>query len=129
METNIKICYTILNFKNSKVGENVENSFSDVGFDITKNIKTIEVLKSRLLSEVAFLHENMVQINSDKERRTDILSEIIILTYILSNKLGIDYKKLDEKVINKLKLAILEEDSSSYTDISSLLKYIDRDKL
>lgn len=107
----------------------MEKFINNMGFDITKNIKTIEVIKSRILVEVASLYENMVEVNADQERRIDILSEIIILTYYLSDKLGIDYNKLDEKMINKLKIAVLQEDSNTYTDISALLKHLDRKKL
>lgn len=103
----------------------MEKSGTDVGLDITKNIKTIEILKSRLLSEIAFLHENMVKVNPEKEERVDVLSEIVILTYMLSSKLGIDYNALDEKIINKLKLAVLQ-DSGSFSDINKLLKHIDK---
>ena len=46
----------------------------DKGFDITKNIKTIEILKSRLLSEVAFLHESMLKSHADLEERLDVIS-------------------------------------------------------
>ena len=118
----------IIFIKKFKVGGSLEKSIPEVGFDITKNIKTIEILKSRLLSEIAFLHESMVKVNADKEERIDVLSEIIILTYILSNKLGIDYNTLDDKMISKLKVAILQEDPSSYADISKLLKHIDKNK-
>ena len=104
----------------------MDKSIPDVNFDITKNIKTIEFLKSRLLSEVAFLHETMIKVNSDREERTDVLTEIVILTYILSHKLGIDYNALDDKMINKLKLAILEEDAGNIADMSKLLKHFDR---
>ena len=77
---------------------NLENSF-----DIAQSIKAIEVLKSRLLSEVACLYENMTMAQIDTEKREDILSEIVILSYLLSDKLGVSHDDLDERIISKLK--------------------------
>ncbi len=97
----------------------------DKGFDITKNIKTIEILKSRLLSEVAFLHESMLKSHADLEERLDVISEIILLSYLLSEKLGISYKEIDGKIIEKLRVAMLQE-NNQFSNLSSLKDHINR---
>ncbi len=104
----------------------MEKPIKELGFDITKNIKTIEILKSRLLSEVAVLYEDMLSSHSDIDKRADLLSEILILTYILSNKLGITYEDIDKKIKNKLRLGVLEEKKTDNEELSSLLKHIDK---
>ena len=91
-------------------------TFFDDELDITKKIKMIEKLKSSLLSQVADLYSSMADDdNSKDESYLDILSDILILTYLLSNKLGTSNEALDIKVLNKLKMAMLGS-KDHYTD-------------
>lgn len=91
--------------------------------DITQSIKLVEKLKSELLTSVADLYSNMLSPNDDE--RVDIFADIIIFTYILANKLGINNNTIDAKIVNKLKLSILE-DNILYTELVGLLKHIDK---
>lgn len=70
--------------------------------DITQNIRAIEVLKSNLLAEVAFLFEIMAYAKAEPDQKEEILSEIIALSYMLGEKLGTDLAKLEELVNAKL---------------------------
>jgi len=70
--------------------------------DITKNIRTIEILKSNLLSEVAFLYEIMAHAKIADEEKEETISNIIALSYILAHKLSINHNTLEKKVNAKL---------------------------
>ncbi len=103
-------------------------SLGDKSIDITKNIKIIEWLKSELLSSVASLFENLVKgINSSREAIIDILANIILVTYVLGKRLGINYSNLDMRVKEKIRLGVLEDHKieSWFGDLSSLKKHMD----
>lgn len=100
----------------------------DTEIDITKNIKIIEMLKSRLLTRVSDLYNNMSEDYADAEARADILADLLMITYLLSDRLGVGNNTLDLRVINKLKLAVLEEDSVLHGDVTNLLKYMYRNQ-
>ncbi|MBC7960754.1 MAG: MazG-like family protein [Vallitaleaceae bacterium] len=81
--------------------------------EITKKVKVIEQLKSQLLSDVASLFTNMTSDDMGVESSTDILADIVIISYFLTEKLGTSYDGLDLKMKNKLKMALLKEDENS----------------
>lgn len=95
--------------------------------DITKKLKMIEQLKSRLLSDVADVYSNMASDDSRGEDNIDLLADIIIITYFLSDQLGVSYNGLEIKAKNKLKLALLQEDEHSTwrNELASLARYFD----
>lgn len=101
---------------------------SDMNFDITKNIKLIEMLKGQLLSGVADLFNNLAEDNPDVGERSDVLSDLLVITYLLSNRLGLSYNTLDMKAINKLKIGILEENDNLHNDLVALLRHIYRNQ-
>ncbi|WP_458788451.1 MazG-like family protein, partial [Vallitalea sediminicola] len=69
-------------------------------FDITKTIRIIERLKSQLLSNVSALFSNMAEGNTGgNNENIDILADIIILSYLLSDRLGVSNEALDVKLI------------------------------
>lgn len=85
-------------------------SFYDGEFDITKKIKIIEKLKSSLLSQIADLYSIMSEDNkAQDDSYLNHLGDILILTYLLANKLGTSSEALDIKVLNKLKIAMLND--------------------
>ncbi len=103
-------------------------AFGDKGIDITKNIKIIEWLKSELLSSIASLFENLVKgIKGNQETIVDILANIILVTYVLGRRLGINYNRLDIRVKEKIRLGILEDHKVEgwFGDLSSLKKHMD----
>ncbi|EOD00030.1 MazG-like family protein [Caldisalinibacter kiritimatiensis] len=101
----------------------------DKNIDITRNIKIIEWLKSELLTAVASLFELLVKgVKNSQDAISDILANIILLTYLLGRRLGVSFEKLDSKVESKLKLGIIEEHNIEkwYGDLNSLLEYFKR---
>ncbi|NLK21777.1 MAG: hypothetical protein GX308_06775 [Epulopiscium sp.] len=103
-------------------------AIQDKEFDITRSLKIVEKLKSQLLCDIAHLFAGMAEYNKEfYEDRGDLLANMVILTYLLSKKLGIPYNTLDMKIRNKLKLGILESSNEQewFADLSSLLRHLD----
>lgn len=95
-------------------------------FDVTSNIKTIEWLKTELLGVVTALHRTLLKgSKASQDIISDCLAGIIIITYVLARRLGVEFSAVDLKVQNKLKVGIIEEDDieKSYGDLSKLLGY------
>jgi hypothetical protein len=68
--------------------------------DITNQIKRIEFLKCALLGDVSALFESMrVPGRSQDEHLTALVTH----TYLLAERLGLDYASLDASVIQSLK--------------------------
>ncbi len=104
-------------------------SFDNNGIDITKNIKIIEWLKSELLSSLASLFELLVKgIKGQQESIADILANVILVTYVLGRRLGINYSNLDVRIEDKIRLGVLEEHKLEtwFGDLSSLRKHMDK---
>lgn len=97
------------------------------GLDIIGNIKLIENYKNYLLSSVADLFMTMGKgSRMDMDEAQDELSEIILFSYLLGRKLGINYSSIDETVLRKLKLGLAEGEAMEQKcqDYSSLISYI-----
>lgn len=93
-------------------------------FDIAKNIKSIEKLKLQLLNRVSSLF-NAFNDDETGEELIDDICNILITSYLLGEKLGYDYKKIDEEIIKKLKLEAIDkikENDYNYTDLEKYLK-------
>ena len=116
-------CYNSFNWEGFDV-----KKFFDKSIDITHNIKMIDWLKSELLTDVADLFKKLV--NGVQEDTLDILGEIIsnliIESYLLARRLGISYNTIDLKIENKLKLGMIEEHEieKRYGDLSELSKHL-----
>ena len=95
--------------------------------DITKNIKTMELYKNSLLKNVAALFESLSDTSTSQER-CDILADILMLDYLLAEKLGISYNNLDTRVINKLRASMLHEDTEEdfSAELAALMRHIDK---
>lgn len=101
----------------------------DRDFDITKTIKIIEWLKAQLLADVSQLFSGMVEGSSRRsDEHIDTLANMIILIYLLGKKLGVSYDALDVKVLNKLKLGMLESDNTTdwLADLAMLSRHLDK---
>lgn len=81
--------------------------------DITNKIKIIEQLKSQLLTDVASIYANMAADEGENKNNIELLADIIIISYFLSEKLGTSYDGLDIRIKNRLKLAIINEEEGS----------------
>lgn len=90
---------------------------------IAKNIRVIEWLKADILSSLAALFKAMVK--GSEERLLDALASLLITTYVLGRRLGINFSRLDIKVESKLRQSIDEnhEVERWYGDLSELLQY------
>ncbi|MFP4697991.1 MAG: MazG-like family protein [Eubacteriales bacterium] len=116
-----------MNF-NDEERQEYSMSFVDGDLDITRKIKHIEKLKSSLLSQIADLFVSMSEEDQlEGDTSVGILADILILTYLLSNKLGTPNEALDLKVINKLKLAIIENENNAsdwHNELTLLQKHL-----
>lgn len=97
----------------------------DEQLDITKNIKMIEILKCQILNGVADLHTSLIN-SVDNAQRTEIFADLVILIYILSNRLGIASNELENKIIKKLKIGVLDENNNFNEDIKEILRYFNK---
>lgn len=106
--------------------EDIENT-NEIG----KNLKIIEFLKCELLNTVALLFETMIKgLKSSQELIIECLTNILLVTYVLGNRLGCDYALMDKKLEEKIKLSILEEHNLEtwYGDLSSLNEHLNNHK-
>lgn len=100
--------------------------------DIIKNMKTIEWLKAEILTNIAYLHKVFVN-NEDntKENLEDIISNIILESYVLGKRLGLKYEDMDTTLKENIKINLIKEHKIErwYGDLSQLLDHIEsRDK-
>ncbi len=98
----------------------------DKNINIIKNLKTIEWLKCELLSSVAKLFQLLNEGDEDsKENIIDIISNIILISYLLGEKLGISYKNMDTNIQKKLRISLAEESGSEewVGNLSELLSH------
>ncbi len=98
----------------------------DKDINIIKNLKTIEWLKVQQLSSIAELFQLLNYGDEDsKEEIIDIISNTILISYLLGKKLGINYENMDSNIQKKLKLSLAEEDNKKewVVDLSDLLAY------
>lgn len=96
-------------------------------FDIMGNMTLIENYKTYLLSELADLYVSMSKENKiDMDDINDEISSIIILSYLLSKRLGLDYGEIDERIVRKLKAGLIEGNNAEkeFQDYSKLVNYI-----
>ncbi|HHW47215.1 MAG TPA: hypothetical protein GXX14_01165 [Clostridiaceae bacterium] len=107
--------------------------FFDREIDITRNIKIIEWLKSELITDVANLFK--VLVNGIKEEVhesvSEILSNIILISYLLGKRLGISYNAIEIKIENKIKLGLIENHDieKHYGDLSELSRHLNLSRL
>jgi hypothetical protein len=100
-------------------------------FDIAKNIRLIEWLKSEILSSVAELFKLLTNgIRGSQEALADCLASIIIVSYLLGKRMGVQYSVIDKKIEGKIRLGIVEEHDveKDYGDLSALSRYLKEDR-
>lgn len=94
--------------------------------DVTSNIKVVEILKNELLSSVASLFHILLKgAKASQDALIDILANIILLIYLMAKRLGIGFFVLENKVIEKAKLSMLEENETEnwHKDLSDIYNY------
>ncbi len=95
--------------------------------DVIKNFRTIEWLKSEILTSIASLYEILATGEENtKEDMEDLLSNIILLSYLLGRRLGLDYEDINLNLKNKIKLNIVKDHQIEkwYGDLSQLLELL-----
>lgn len=100
--------------RNMKKGGNI---------DIIRNVKIIEWLKCELLTSIAKLFELLAKgVENTKDDILDIISNVILVSYLLGKRLGLSYETINLKVENKIKLGMIEEHKIEkwYGDLSEL---------
>jgi len=107
--------------------------FFDKEIDITRNIKTIEWLKSELLTDVAGLFKVLVDGLREEvhEYAAETIANIILICYLLGRRLGISYNAVEMKIENKIKLGLLENHDveKHYGDLSELSRHLNSSRL
>lgn len=99
--------------------------------DITRNIRIIEFLKSELLTAVASLYQNLSKgTKVGQDIVVDILANLVLVTYLLGKRLGIGYSLIDSKILEKIRIGMLEEHETEkwYGDLSGLNEYLKKHK-
>lgn len=95
--------------------------------DIIKNLRTIEWLKGEILVSVASLYQLLAKGEDDtKDDLEDLISNIMLLSFLLSKRLGINYEDIISNLKDKVKLNILEGHKIEkwYGDLSELMEFI-----
>lgn len=92
--------------------------------DIARNIRVIEWLKTELLGTVSALFRAMLK--GSEEVILEALAGIVIMTYVLARRLGINFARLDIKIEGKLRSTIREDHEVEqwYGDLTAMLKYV-----
>ena len=100
----------------------------DREIDITRNIKIIEWLKGELISEMANLFKVLVNGMKDEVHGSiaNILSNIILISYLIGKRLGISYNSIELKMEKKIKIGLVEQNDVEkyYGDLSELSKHL-----
>jgi len=96
----------------------------DQEIDIARNLKTVEWLKSELVSSIANLFKALIR--GQEEPILESLANIIVATYLLGKRVGINFSKVDLKVESIVKMNIQDEHEVEkwYGDLSNLLHYL-----
>lgn len=95
-------------------------------FDIAKNVRLIDWLKSELLTSVADLFKLLSSgIKGSQEAIADCIASIILAAYLLGKRLGIQFEQVDRKLEGKIRLGIIEEHAveKDFGDLSELSSY------
>ena len=94
------------------------------GMDITRNMRMIEGLKGQLLLSISTLYSEMASETCEdiKPVALDTLSDTIIISYLLSRRLGLDYQALEKQISAKIRLGLLQEHETEkyFGDLSAL---------
>lgn len=94
------------------------------GIDIAKNLRIIDSLKADLLACLSHLYSQMASETCEdlKDVALDTLSDAIIISYLLSRRLGVEYTAIEKQITSKIRLGLLQEhDTEKYFgDLSAL---------
>ena len=100
----------------------------DRNSDVTKNVKIIEWMKKELILSVGDVFDLIFKgVKPLDEALQDTLANIIMITYLLANRLGISFSEIDYKIKEKIRIGIDQNHSveSWYGDFSNLKKHME----
>ena len=99
----------------------------DKEVDIAGTLQVIEKLKSQLLMDIAHLFSELNEPGNSTVERGDLLADIVILAYLLAKKLGIPYQQIDRRLINKIRLGLVESNQNDrwHRDLAELLQHFE----
>jgi len=98
----------------------------DGEFDIAKNVRLVEWLKSELLTSIAELFRLLANsVRGSQDALADCLASVIVAAYLLGKRLGIPYHLIDSKIEGKIRLGIIEEHDveKHYGDLTLLSEH------
>lgn len=96
--------------------------------NITKNLKTIEWLKTELVDGIASLFKAMIP--NQEKKLVNSLVRLIITSFVLGRRLGISYERMDDELKTQLHDLIDSghEVEEWFGDLSELQKHMDNRK-
>lgn len=101
---------------------------SEKDLDVSRNIRTVEWLKSELLTDIAGLYRSLSGNfrETQQDSVTELIPDIIILGYLLGKRLGIGYNAIDMKMEQKIRLGLVENHDMEkyYGDLSELSRHL-----
>ncbi len=80
--------------------------------DIIKNIRLIERLKYGILQWIAQLFRALY--NGPEKLIQDALSNLVLYCYLLGNRVGVSFSRLDQGIIDKAKVYLKEQDNQEH---------------
>jgi hypothetical protein len=80
--------------------------------DIIKNIRLIERLKCGILQWTAQLFQAMY--NGPERLILDVLSNLVLYSYLLGNRVGVSFSRLDQGINDKVRLYLKEQDNQEH---------------
>ncbi len=88
------------------------------------NLKMTESLKAELVEAVGTLFKALLR--ADYVKTSDALASIIMITYILGRKLGVEAHTIDLLAREKLQTGMIDSDEKDqwYEDMNNLLLYL-----
>lgn len=91
---------------------------------VAKGLRTIEWLKSELLTGMGSLFKGLLRGSTDVV--VDSLAQVVISSYLLARRLGIGFVRLDLKIQEQLRLNIEagHEVEKWYGDLSAYLRHL-----
>lgn len=95
-------------------------------FNIASNIEAIEFLKAELSMKQAKVYKAMLKRSSGKEELTSECAELIMVTYLLAKRCGIEFSQIDDLLMRRLHLGIIEEElmETEFADLSNLKRHL-----
>lgn len=94
------------------------------GMQFAKNIRVIDWLKTEVLDQIANLFKGLHHANQNMI--IDSLSSLLVTIYVLSRRMGLPFRELDQAVTTKLREHVTDGHQLEqwYGDLSSLEEYL-----